>query len=230
LPKPPCSGDAVDVGQLTSFRDLRYDPRLGPSGRLVETPIAEYLTLRGPVLAKTESTVTLSSKVATTVFALPAGPTAADIELNVTLTKGGSLELGFGCGSSTTRSSTSDADKATTAAGAAGCGYSLSLKASQEESTVTVCAATATTCTTYPLLQHEVDALVSSAGLSIPVRVMTDTRSIEIFVHDGRAAHSDAIAYAACENGPCNVSATAAGDGIALSAVAWGMGSITAPL
>ena len=33
----------VDVGQLTCFRDIRYDPR---SQRLVETPIEEYHSLR----------------------------------------------------------------------------------------------------------------------------------------------------------------------------------------
>ena len=39
----PCVPENIDVGQLMSFRDLRFDPRLGPAGALVETPIAEYV-------------------------------------------------------------------------------------------------------------------------------------------------------------------------------------------
>ena len=39
--RQPCLSANIDVGQLMSFRDLRFDPRLGPVGALVETPIAE---------------------------------------------------------------------------------------------------------------------------------------------------------------------------------------------
>jgi hypothetical protein len=86
----------VNVGQLTSFRDLRYDPRLGTNGRLVENPIFEYYSLRGAVLAKTDTPVPLQ-RPNHTMLMLPPGPSAADIELNLTLPATGTVQLGFAC-------------------------------------------------------------------------------------------------------------------------------------
>jgi hypothetical protein len=85
------------VGSLTSFRDLRFDPRIGESGALVETPIVEYFGLRKGVL-NTTRTVPVQSHP-TIVVVLAAGPSAADIELNVTLPEAGVVSVGVGCGS-----------------------------------------------------------------------------------------------------------------------------------
>ncbi|GAB5371371.1 hypothetical protein AAMO2058_001574000 [Amorphochlora amoebiformis] len=38
--------------QTTSFREVRYDPRLGENGSLVENPVAEYYDLRGDLISK----------------------------------------------------------------------------------------------------------------------------------------------------------------------------------
>jgi hypothetical protein len=55
---------------------------------------------------------------------------------------------------------------------------------------------------------------------------MTDTRSIEVFVHDGRAAFSGALDYKVCANQPCEVIATGGGSGATLSATAWEMHAV----
>jgi hypothetical protein len=77
-----CVPSDIQVGQLTCFRDLRFDHRVGPAGALVEMPIDEYKTLRGGVLGRVAAQpLTQSTAV---LMALPAGPSAADIEMNFT--------------------------------------------------------------------------------------------------------------------------------------------------
>ena len=215
--------------------DARYitadDSRLGPVGRLVELPIEEYLQLRGAVLAR-KPEVVVTPKASSQLFSLAAAA-AADIELNVTLnvnaipgaaTAGGlgAIQLGFGCGS------------AATAGGLVNdCGYTLQLTASAAEAAVTVChhelesGGGAGKCSDFPLLPSEVAQAAAGAAtmVQLPVRVMTDTRSIEVFVGDGRAAYSGVLSPAKCgTGGACGVSA--AGDG-RVAAVAWAMNSIT---
>ena len=73
----------------------------------------------------------------------------------------------------------------------------------------------------YPLLQHEVlEDLVT-----VPVRVMTDTRSVEVFLHGGRFVLSTALHYDHCGVGGagCVVVGRATGGGANVSGVAWSM-------
>merc|ERR1712032_882289 len=48
--KGPQSSDCRNTGVITSFRELRFDPRID---RLVENPISEYLRLRKDILFQT---------------------------------------------------------------------------------------------------------------------------------------------------------------------------------
>ena len=208
---PACYAANVDVGQLTSFRDLRYDPRLGETGRLVETPIAEYFSLRSPTPTRKAAT-TLPSSGAVTMLALKAGPSAYDVEMNVSAAAGAAVQLGFACG-------------AVQGGLAKSCGYSFQVAVTA--GSATVCHSD-DRCTSFPLLSAEMQAAEAGAAATVvlPVRVMTDTRSIEVFVGDGRAAHSDVISYAKCASGACGVLASANGAGATASAAAWGMQSI----
>ena len=196
-------------------------------------PIEEYLQLRGAVLAR-KPEVVVTPKASSQLFSLAAAA-AADIELNVTLnvtmnvnaipgaaaTAGTAIQLGFGCGSVTAGGLVND------------CGYTLQLTASAAEAAVTVChhelesGGGAGKCSDFPLLPSEVAQAAAGAAtmVQLPVRVMTDTRSIEVFVGDGRAAYSGVLSPAKCgTGGACGVSA--AGDG-RVAAVAWAMNSIT---
>ena len=196
VPRPPCGPAVVDVGQLTSFRDLRYDPRLGTVGRLVESPIAEYLSLRTGLLAR--GNVSLGNgKPGQQVLNIPPGPSAADIELSVTLDPGdASFSIGFACAGHTTTTS--------------GCGGIVTMSVSGVAVTMGA--------TTYPLLPGERER-------PFPLRVMLDTRSIEVFAHEGRAVWSGAISYAACAAGGCSVNAEAK-SGAQIAAVAYSMKGI----
>ena len=178
--------------------------------------------------------VVVTPKASSQLFSLAAAA-AADIELNVTLnvtmnvnaipgaaaTAGTAIQLGFGCGSVKAGGLVND------------CGYTLQLTASAAEAAVTVChhelesGGGAGKCSDFPLLPSEVAQAAAGAAtmVQLPVRVMTDTRSIEVFVGDGRAAYSGVLSPAKCgTGGACGVSA--AGDG-RVAAVAWAMNSIT---
>jgi len=182
-----CTAANVDVGQLTSFRDLRFDARLNaPHGALVENPIAEYLALRAGVLDRATAVPLASDAAPTKVLALGAGPTAADIEMNITALAPGVLTLALACGGS----GPSDA-----------CGLSLTLAvgAALAGGARNVTMSAAGRSTTFALLAGEGDAL--------PLRVMTDTGSVEVFAGFGRAVYSGGLAYGACAATPCLVTA-----------------------
>ena len=172
--------------------------------------------------------VVVTPKASSQLFSL-AAEAAADVELNVTInaipgaaaaSAGGTIQLGFGCGSATAGGLVND------------CGYTLQLTASAAEAAVTVChhelesGGGAGKCSDFPLLPSEVAQAAAGAAtmVQLPVRVMTDTRSIEVFVGDGRAAYSGVLSPAKCgTGGACGVSA--AGDG-RVAAVAWAMNGI----
>ena len=101
------------------------------------------------------------------------------------------------------------------------CGYSFQVAVTPGSATI---CHSGDRCTSFPLLPAEVQA--ADATVVLPVRVMTDTRSIEIFVGDGRAAYSGVISYAKCGSGACVVLASANAAGATASATAWGMQSI----
>ena len=76
----------------------------------------------------------------------------------------------------------------------------------------------------FPLLQHQ---------RMIPVRVMTDLGSVEVFAADGRGVYSAGLSYDACQSTECvaTVSSTSTakvGDVAELSFAAWKMLSIFA--
>ena len=72
----------------------------------------------------------------------------------------------------------------------------------------------------YPLLPVE-------AAQPVPLRIVLDTRSVEAFAHDGRAAWSDGVSYASCSAGNCDMSVLLAATQPAnVSAVAFGLNSI----
>ena len=71
----------------------------------------------------------------------------------------------------------------------------------------------------YPLLPGE-------GAQPTPLRIMLDTRSVEVFAHGGRAAWSDGISFASCGAGNCDVSVLAATQAADVSTLAFGMGSI----
>ena len=212
LPRPACNAADVDVGQLTSFRDLRYDPRLGEIGRLVETPIAEYLSLRSPTPMRKAATALSPSSGAVTMLALKAGPSAYDVEMNISAAAGAAVQLGFACG-------------AVQGGLAKSCGYSFQVAVTA--GSATVCHSD-DRCTSFPLLPAEIQAAEAGGAFTVvlPVRVMTDTRSIEVFVGDGRAAYSGVVSYAKCASGACGVLASTNVVGVTASAAAWGMQSI----
>lgn len=213
-----CDQSNIHSGQLTSLRDLRYDPRLGPNGRLVEAPIDEYLSLRTAAVAQQNTTVQPTERrrrgvvedgvaeaegegekegEAQSLLSFAAGTFALDIELSVRMAAPGSMTVGVACGWN---------DSFQWVCGAK---FELQLLA----------AAVALNGIQYPLLPTEV-------GQPVPLRVMLDTRSVEAFAHDGRAAWSDGVSFASCSAGNCEVSVLAATEAANVSAVAFGMKSI----
>jgi hypothetical protein len=61
----------------------------------------------------------------------------------------------------------------------------------------------------------------------LPLRVLTDARSVEIFAGNGRAIFSGALSYTFCKTVRCPVQITAAsGSGASVSGAAWEMDSI----
>lgn len=93
--------DCATGGQLTSFRDLRFDPRLGTSGALVETPIAEYEKLRGEKKLDVSSLAVKAGAAGVVVKDLGAAGATMDIELEVSVPdkweKGASVAIGVRC-------------------------------------------------------------------------------------------------------------------------------------
>jgi hypothetical protein len=212
-----CEAANIGSGTLSSLRDLRYDPRLGPHGWLVEAPISEYKLLRGAVpIARQHTSVRPAAvaieyedgkkrldsarSAAQMILSLPAGVQAADVELNITLASlsgGAILTIGIGC-----------------ARDAQSCGARLQLEVRADEISLSGGGAPVV----YPLLPGE-------ALKPVPLRIMLDTRSAEAFAHGGRGAWSGGMSYTFCA-GNCNVSVLAATATANVTAVAWAMASI----
>lgn len=152
----------------------------------------------------------LPSSGAATILALRAGPSAYDIELNISVAAGAAVQLGFACGAETLAS----------------CGYSFQVSTTKDSAKV---CHTGDRCTSFPLLPDEMQTaqVDGTTAVVLPVRVMTDTRSIDVFVADGRAAYSGVISYAKCANASCIVLASAkVSPSATVGAAAWGMQSI----
>jgi hypothetical protein len=180
----------------------------------MQTPIAEYYNLRGaPVDSSTAvpvpSAATAPGGVA--VLSLPNGAGAFDIELNVTIppADGGMVQLGLACNTDN-------------------CGLYISFDMTPVSAsgarTVTMSVATGQKCqTTFPLLASE---------SALPVRVMTDTGSVEIFAGNGRGVYSAGMPHWSCNGGgnkECAVTAMAVGalKSAHVTATAWPLGLIT---
>ena len=141
------------------------------------------------------------------VIDLAAGPSAADIVLNITTAAAKTVQIGIAC------------DLSTQACGATA---TLSFAAGGRAVTLSVGAR----AMAFPLLPGET---------TLPVRVMTDLQSVEVFVGGGRGVYSGGLSYAACAAVPCAITATAAtatstapaaADETTVSATAWAMSSI----
>eukprot|EP01051_Picozoa_sp_SAG22_P004766 SAG22_NODE_264_length_13353_cov_34.575298_2_plen_240_part_00 len=86
-------------GQLTSFRDMRYDPRLGATGALVENPIEEYLALRGKRPVFNVSSTVLRADAPHVVVGEMGSNKAMDIEFEIALPNkaGAAVAVGVRC-------------------------------------------------------------------------------------------------------------------------------------
>lgn len=197
----PCRAPDVDVGQLTCFRDIRYDPR---SQRLVETPIEEYHSLRscgsGSGTPACGATVHSLGPTPASVLALGPGPSAVDIELNFTLAAAGNrtVQVGVACNPSMQPRLT--------------CGMMITLEvlsgAGTGISTVTMSIDHADAIVKQPSRQERTFSLFPDEAV-LPLRIMTDTRSVEVFAGHGRGVFSGGLSFAFCEDIACAVVATA---------------------
>ena len=186
-----------------AFRDVRFDPRLGKLGSLVETPIAEYTQLRGNVIGNVRDFSIPPGM--TKVVALKPSISAADIEINVTAGPGPStLRIGAACDPVAGRCGFG----ATLALGAAGAGGARSVALTIDNSHASM---------TFPMLAGE---------RVLPIRIMTDTRSVEFFAGHGRGVFSGALSYAFCAACPCAVTASSSAPGTTAFATAWGINTI----
>ena len=240
-PGAPCDAcpQHIHSSQLTCFRSVRFDGRLGPRGALVEVPVVEYYSLRRAVLAATTAPVPLPPAAAATtaaaapatVFELPAGPLAADMEINVTLPSGagagvggafvGSISVGLGC----------DVD-----GGGGVCALHLNFTVGAPAPPAPETRAEARTEGARPVTmsvvlgsgrpapQQASFPLLPGEGM-LPLRVLLDMGSVEVFAAHGRGVYSGGLGWPA---GRFSVTAVAAGaPGAAVeAATAWAMAPI----
>ena len=148
---------------------------------------------------------------AVSLLSLPAGPSAADITLNITIAAGSTITLGVACATPGTNMAKSANE----------CGFNIQLQVDTASVTSEWVHGGVTRHETYPLLTQE----AHGTSTIVPVRVMTDTSSVEVFVHGGRFVLSTDLKYDRCGGGACAVVASAAGSGgtVTVSGVAWGM-------
>jgi len=219
-PGGDCAPGSIDVGQLTSFRDVRFDPRIGAFGALVETPIQEYETLRQAVIANHTIPITGQPAVALT---LAAGPSAVDIELNISeigVTMG-SVEVGVGCSNITNE-----------------CKDYVNLTATQSTSSndrIAMVSMIVVDADREPVKNPAIFPIFPSESSALSLRIMTDTRSVEIFAANGRGVFSGGLTYGYCAQTACQVLVSratllsrslSAVAPITVSVTAWTMGSI----
>ena len=152
-------------GQLTSFRDVRFDPRLG---MLVELPIAEYLTLRRARVVNTSVLLRADQPPARIYTGGCNG--GVDLELSVAIGRGGANQ--------TVEFVAFDLNEAPQ------WNLTLTLPATSLVVDFEVTTREQAQRATFPLLANET---------ALPVRIMLDTRSIEIFCGGGRAVFSGSL-------------------------------------
>eukprot|EP00039_Didymoeca_costata_P022866 m.5391 g.5391 ORF g.5391 m.5391 type:complete len:723 (-) comp3294_c0_seq1:94-2262(-) len=187
------SGDGTDSkncyggGQLTLLRDVRFDPRLGDKGALVENPVAEYYALRGALVSK--GYMQLTAGAVPSSLLSDSNDTVLDVELNISLAtmlsaseNNLTVTVGMLCNPKTDNlSSSRDPTSCTN-----GVAVILTVsKVSTGGSLVTFMATSAnqhsSVTSQFPVLSHESE---------IPLRIMSDTRSVEVFAGNGRAVFS----------------------------------------
>lgn len=179
---PSCGGSPnIDTGQLTLFREVRYSAALN---RLVELPIAEYLNLRGTIVASAANT-SVTSIAGVDLLALGTGPTARDIVLNVSIGPADVMNIGVACtGGGSTPART--------------CGNVLVLTVSKDGMVLTFGVTGTSTTQTFPILPQQ---------QPFPVRILTDTTSVEAFVGQaGEGVFSGGLVYDNCTTQPCFLS------------------------
>jgi len=205
-PSPPnCDGG----GQLTSFRDIRFDPRLPPFGRLVETPIEEYATLRGaqafretsvsvaagaPPTTLYSATANVDTKTASTETIDAAGGATAggvatfdgtvlDVEIDVEVPASyttGILHFGVRCESAT---SCTLGAVVTLAIGADGdAGEEVSDEVAGEGASGIDAGRTVTMTVSTPEQTATTTFPTLASETSLQVRIMSDRHSVEVFV------------------------------------------------
>ena len=196
---PASPPDCFGGGQLTCLRDLRWDPRVQ---RLVESPIAEYRSLRRDLLSNI-SGIRLAPGGGRVVLHAGGGGGDApvfDAELALSFVEGAAVSLGLRC-----------------AAGDEACagGLNLTLSFSRGgDGSRSAQLSVGGRQSAVPLLPSE---------SSVPLRVLSDRRSIECFVGEGgRGVFSASLLSQAAQ-----VTAAATGRGVYASAEVWAMAPIT---
>lgn len=179
--QPEDPKDCETGGQLTSLRELRFDSRLGPLGALVETPIAEYEKLRGRLLFDVRHLQLFSGDGAAPLASLGAAAASMDVELRVALPAVGAaaVRLGLRCEA---RASCAAGAQLWLEIGAMGAGRSGGRAVGMRIQTPHE-----TQQTSFELLGDEP---------ALPLRVMLDLASVELFAASGRGVFSGALAGA----------------------------------
>jgi len=197
--QPKDAKDCDTGGLLTSFRELQFDPRLPPSGALVELPIAEYELLRGSLLFNV-SGEKLDREASSLVMGTAGIAMDTELEVSPIASASWACEIGVRCESR--------------AACNRGARLTLTRSDSSEHGqTVAMSVQTPTEAqrTSFTLLAHE-----TALGL----RIMLDVTSVELFVAGGRGVFSGAL------NGTGLLIANCSGSDLEISGLAWEMGSI----
>eukprot|EP00419_Tripos_fusus_P080775 CAMPEP_0172945784 /NCGR_PEP_ID=MMETSP1075-20121228/226728_1 /TAXON_ID=2916 /ORGANISM="Ceratium fusus, Strain PA161109" /LENGTH=248 /DNA_ID=CAMNT_0013807227 /DNA_START=16 /DNA_END=759 /DNA_ORIENTATION=+ len=191
--KGPQSSDCRNTGVITSFRELRFDPRID---RLVENPIFEYLRLRKDILFQT--TVSLQAAKGPQIMYAEVGGLLMDTEFSIAIPssfKSGNITIGVRCGN------LSCTDGARISLGISEPDAALS----QRQISMQVLTPEQTPRTSFPLLAGEI---------TLPMRIMSDHRTVEVFAGSGRGVFSgsmystDVQVMASCDTGDFQVAAT----------------------
>jgi len=197
--QPKDTKDCDTGGLLTSIRELQFDPRLPPSGALVEVPIAEYELLRGSLLFNVSGQKL--EKEASSLILGTAG-ISMDIELEVSLNASAlwAVEFGVRCESRTTCNRGARLRLASGDSSKHGRTVVMSVQTPDEAQR-----------TSFTVLAYETTFLV---------RIMLDIASVELFVAGGRGVYSGAL------KGTGVLVANCSGSDLEISGLAWEMGSI----
>ena len=203
----PVSPNCAVGGQLTSFRDLRYDPRIET---LVETPIAEYRALRGQAIFKSRGVLLRADEPLAPLASMGAQQAAhLDAELTVALppeSHNGSIQLGVRC----------EAASSSSADCRAGGRIELRIGAGDARGWRRLAMSVTT-----PFERQVAECVMMGAADSwaLPVRIMTDSRSLEVFVAHGRCVFSGVLLGSA--RGGALVAAAQRSDARLSSAIGW---------